>query len=57
MKTGLEKIISDVRRFHRGCGSMLIYKSYSAKINRSIGTEAEKTQTRIEIIKLLEVKP
>jgi|WetSurMetagenome_2_1015567.scaffolds.fasta_scaffold799040_3 hypothetical protein len=57
MKKSLLRILSDVKRFHRGCKSRLLYDDYKRKIDRIIATDGEKKLAILELTRLMELKP
>jgi hypothetical protein len=56
MKKSLLRILSDVKWFHRGSKSRLLYESYKRKIDRAIATDGEKKVAVLELTRLMQVK-
>lgn len=57
MKPSLERILIDVKRFHKGCQSKLVYASYKNKIDRSIAPDEQKKVAVLQVALIMEVKP
>jgi hypothetical protein len=57
MNQRLNRILSDVKRFHRRSGSKLLFENYKCKIDRAIAPDADKKIAVLELSRLMEVKP
>lgn len=57
MNRNLDRLLADVKRFHRGSKSRLLWESYKRKIDRAIAKESEKKIAILELTRLMGVKP
>ena len=57
MKKPIDRILTDVKKFHRGSKSRLLYESYKRKIDRVIAKDGEKKVAVLELTRLMGIKP
>lgn len=57
MNKTLTKYLMDVKKYHKGCKSRLIFNCYKNRIDRAIASEGEKKIAVLELARLMEVKP
>jgi hypothetical protein len=57
MNRNFDRLLSDVKRFHRGSKSRLLFESYKRKIDRAVAKKSEKEIATLELTRLMGVKP